>query len=103
MGTEKNWYNDGQVNPGTVENVCNNDNKKSEKEFNRDPWKHRSEAMSCRKCMYYVQKNTVPGARRYVEIGRCRRNAPSIKGYPAVFPTDWCGEHKIDEEKLLLG
>jgi hypothetical protein len=53
--------------------------------------------------MYYVQKNTVPGARKYVEIGRCRRNAPSIKGYPAVFPTDWCGEHKTDEDKLLLG
>lgn len=34
------------------------------------------------------------------KIGRCRRNAPTIKGWPAVFLEDWCGEHKIDENKI---
>jgi len=61
-----------------------------------DPWKHRSAQMKCRTCMYYVPKEG-PGP----EIGRCRRNAPTMKGYPAVFPDDWCGEHKLDENKLL--
>jgi hypothetical protein len=23
-----------------------------------------------------------------------------MSGYPAVFDTDWCGDHKIDENKL---
>ena len=34
------------------------------------------------------------------DIGRCRKNAPTIKGWPAVFVNDWCGDHKIDEEKI---
>jgi hypothetical protein len=34
-------------------------------------------------------------------LGRCRRHAPTMSGYPAVFRTDWCGDHKLDENKLL--
>ena len=67
----------------------------------KDPWVHRSEGMKCNTCMYYVKKKT--SSEVSVEIGRCRRNAPTMKGYPAVFPSDWCGEHKLDEEKLLCG
>lgn len=63
----------------------------------KDPWKHRSQGMICNTCMYYVQKGDRIG------FGRCRRNAPTMKGYPAVFSNDWCGDHRIDEEKLLLG
>ena len=33
-------------------------------------------------------------------LGRCRRKAPSLDGWPAVFEDDWCGEHKIDENKI---
>jgi hypothetical protein len=33
-------------------------------------------------------------------LGRCRHRSPTIKGYPAVFPTDWCGDHKLDENKM---
>jgi hypothetical protein len=33
-------------------------------------------------------------------VGRCRRHAPTISGYPVVFVTDWCGDHKLDETKL---
>jgi len=33
-------------------------------------------------------------------IGRCRRHAPTMNGYPVVFSGDWCGDHKLDEEKV---
>lgn len=39
----------------------------------------------CATCMYYVNF-------------RCRRNAPTMKGYPTVYPTDFCGEHKISKD-----
>ena len=59
----------------------------------KDPWKHRSVKMRCATCMWFVLKD--PGA-----IGRCRRHAPTMNGFPAVFPEDWCGDHKIDETKI---
>lgn len=52
-----------------------------------DPWKHRSEGMRCETCMWHV--NT-----------RCRRHAPTMQGYPAVFPDDWCGDHKLDKVSM---
>lgn len=58
----------------------------------RDPWKHRSKNMLCPTCMYYVPK--APSK----VIGRCRRHAPSMLGYPVVTKTDWCGDHKLNEE-----
>ena len=74
-----------------------------------DPWKHRSKNMSCATCMWFVEKmrNEVEIARatedgRHLELalGRCRRHAPTMNGYPAVFKNDWCGDHKLDENKL---
>jgi hypothetical protein len=35
-----------------------------------------------------------------VEIGRCRRHAPTITGYPVVFVNDWCGDHKLNENTI---
>jgi hypothetical protein len=32
-------------------------------------------------------------------VGRCRKHAPTMGGYPAVYMTDWCGDHKLDENK----
>lgn len=77
-------------------------------EKDRDPWAHRSKGMRCATCMFFVPKAPDPtrAPPRSLEIlgqgqlGRCRRHAPTMKGYPAVFETDWCGEHKIDENKL---
>lgn len=60
-----------------------------------DPWKHRSDGMSCKTCMWYVRKES--GAP--TELGRCRRHAPTMNGYPVVFPSDWCGDHKLDETR----
>lgn len=71
------------------------------REMDRDPWAHRSEGMSCGTCMWFVLKESSgphpPGDRR--AVGRCRRRAPTISGYPVVFKVDWCGEHKLDENK----
>ena len=63
-----------------------------------DNWKHRSEGMRCKTCMYYVPKMTLNMVDK-VEIGRCRRHAPTMSGFPVVFEGDWCGDHKIDENK----
>ena len=62
-----------------------------------DLWKHRSSGMLCRTCMWYVTKSNTE---LQLALGRCRRHAPTLSGYPAVFPTDWCGDHKLDENKL---
>lgn len=57
-----------------------------------DPWHHRSERMKCQTCMWFVAKED------YV-IGRCRRHAPTMGGYPVVYTLDWCGDHKLDHTK----
>lgn len=71
----------------------------------KDPWKHRSSGMKCGTCMWAVMKVGAPGieSRKLDErgrLGRCRRRAPTMNGYPAVFESDWCGDHKLDETKL---
>jgi hypothetical protein len=64
-----------------------------------DAWAHRISTMQCRTCMWFAPKLPEdPGFD--VRIGRCRRHAPTMAGYPAVFPHDWCGDHKLDENKL---
>ena len=81
--------------------------------MSEDNWKHRSDGMRCRTCMFYVEKvgsrpeeyateagphdecHTTP-----VVVGRCRRHCPTMGGFPAVFPGDWCGDHKLDATKL---
>jgi len=62
----------------------------------KDPWAHRSAGMKCKTCMWHVVKEANPNS----HIGRCRRHAPSMSGYPVVFVTDWCGDHKLDETKI---
>jgi len=55
----------------------------------KDLWEYRSKKMRCETCMFFVAKIDETG------IGRCRRNAPTLKGWPAIFPADWCGDHKL--------
>jgi hypothetical protein len=66
----------------------------------QDPWRHRSDNMKCKTCMWFVEKQTSAVQREDRIIGRCRRHAPTMNGYPVVFSSDWCGDHKLDEEKL---
>jgi len=63
------------------------DEKPSEKD---DLWKHKSTGMRCHTCMYFVTKEKT--------LGRCRRHAPRIEGWPAVYEKDWCGDHKLDKD-----
>ncbi len=43
----------------------------------------------CITCMYYLN-------------ARCRRHAPKgQEGWSAVYPTDWCGDHKLAKETML--
>lgn len=60
-----------------------------------DNWKHRNANMRCSTCMWFVEKEDSPAPK----IGRCRKHAPTMTGYPVVFADDWCGDHKIDETK----
>ena len=60
-----------------------------------DPWQHRSQGMKCISCMYFVLKTSTH--ERNPMLGRCRRRAPTLNGYPVVFEHDWCGDHKLDE------
>jgi len=64
-----------------------------------DPWAHRSKGMLCQTCMWWLPKGGPPRDGQ-ITIGRCRRRAPTMNGYPATFPGDWCGDHKLDEAKL---
>lgn len=61
--------------------------------ISEDPWAHRAISMRCATCMWFAKKGEG-------DLGRCRRRAPELSGYPAVFVTDWCGDHKLDETKL---
>lgn len=71
-----------------------------------DPWAHRSEGMRCKTCMWFAVKagplvvTHVNGKATRGRLGRCRRRAPAMNGFPAVFETDWCGDHKLDEGKI---
>ena len=73
-----------------------------------DPWKHRSEGMTCKTCMWNITKKVAQPASQSNptaepqpgNIGRCRRHAPTMNGYPVVFTNDWCGDHKVDETKI---
>jgi hypothetical protein len=64
-----------------------------------DPWIHRSEGMRCKTCIWFVPK-VLTAKLGETEIGRCRRHAPTMNGYPVVYMSDWCGDHRIDENKV---
>jgi len=66
----------------------------------QDNWERRAESMLCRTCIWYVPKGREGYEAMRAPIGRCRRHAPAIAGFPAVYPTDWCGDHKIDENRV---
>lgn len=64
-----------------------------------DPWVDRSDGMRCKKCIWFVPKRPTEESDVY-NVGRCRRHAPTMGGYPVVFVNDWCGDHRLDENKI---
>jgi len=67
----------------------------------QDNWVGRKTGRVCATCMSFATKLS-DAMQDTVEIGRCRRHAPTMGGFPVVYPTDWCGDHKLDENKLTL-
>lgn len=65
-----------------------------------DNWADRDQGMRCLSCVFFVPKLDRGG--RESLLGRCRRHAPTNTGFPVVFPTDFCGDHRLDENKLGL-
>jgi hypothetical protein len=59
-----------------------------------DPWAHRSANMRCLSCMWYMAKQEFQAASKSA-LGRCRRHAPTLGGFPVVWESDWCGDHKL--------
>lgn len=64
-----------------------------------DPWAHRSDGMRCKTCMWFAPK--IAKSSRFIHVGRCRRHAPTMNGYPVVFVNDWCGDHKLNENTVV--
>ena len=52
----------------------------------KDNWRDLS-TYNCKTCRFYVPKDD--------KVGRCRRHAPTMGGFPVVYPSDWCGDHKL--------
>jgi hypothetical protein len=71
-------------------------------EQTRDPWVNRSKGMCCKTCIWFVLKNPIQAMTNQgsYNVGRCRRHAPTMGGYPVVYENDWCGDHRIDENKI---
>lgn len=63
----------------------------------KDNWKDRESGRVCATCLVFIPKISNSGE---VKIGRCRACPPTMRGYPVVFPSDWCGAHKLDENKI---
>lgn len=92
-----------------------------------DNWQNRSKGMRCGTCIVFAEKIPAPfflskqvpkeieekiaetvelgefepvRAVKAKRLGRCRRHAPTLGGWPAVWSDDWCGDHKLDENKV---
>ena len=70
----------------------------------QDAWMNRNAGMQCRTCIWYVPKARTGTADAYINplkmVGRCRRHCPTMNGFPVVYPVDWCGDHRVDENKI---
>ena len=66
----------------------------------RDNWQHRSHNIRCASCMWFLLKpKSGVHKNQIIAIGRCKKHSPTLNGFPVVMTTDWCGDHKIDEDK----
>jgi len=72
---------------------------KDKKQVISDPWAGRFEEMRCQTCVNFCPKGNVVSMIKG-QFGRCRRNAPTMKGFSIVWGKDWCGEHRLDENKI---
>jgi len=70
----------------------------------KDPWAQRNIGMQCKTCIWFVPKQRIGTSNSdinaLIQVGRCRRHAPTMNGYPVVYMNDWCGDHRVDENKV---
>ena len=88
--------------PQMSENAFKSLISKSTLEKAQDPWAGRQSGMRCSTCIWFVSKepqSTTVTVKSH-QVGRCRRHAPTMGGYPVVYMTDWCGDHRVDENKV---
>lgn len=77
-----------------------------------DNWIQGHDNMLCKACMWFKEKSQSTrklegqAAKASMQeeeppkhLGRCRKHAPTLDGWPVMFGTDWCGDHKLDENK----
>lgn len=69
------------------------------KQLDKDNWSNRS-GMICKTCAFFVLKKSNAMQKEDHLIGRCRKHAPTMNGFPVVFSSDWCGDHKLHEDKI---
>lgn len=65
----------------------------------KDLWTNRTEYRRCKTCQFVCEKEKSVNESAQ-KVARCRRHAPTINGYPLVYPDDWCGDWKLDENKI---
>jgi hypothetical protein len=65
-----------------------------------DPWANRSAGMRCKTCISFVLKGEGKEHEGRGRFGRCRAHAPTMRGFVPVFEMDWCGDHRLDENKI---
>jgi len=65
-----------------------------------DNWSDRKSKMKCFSCMWFLAKKIEEGQIIETIIGRCRRHSPTLSGWPVVYSADWCGDFKLDENKI---
>lgn len=51
---------------------------------------------ACRKCVNFCE-SPYP----IYNSSSCRAHPPTTKGWPLVYPDDWCGEFTLDKSKLF--
>lgn len=61
-------------------------------EENKPMWENREEDAYCKNCVWFMSKMN--------GLGRCRRHAPTIIGFPQVFENDICGDIRLDDRKI---
>ena len=61
-----------------------------------DNWKDKS-TFCCGTCQHFSPKEVTrfEKGKPTQHLGRCRRHAPTMSGFPVVFTDDWCGDHKL--------
>lgn len=55
------------------------------------------EKESCRNCKYSGKWSLI------FRKSTCRKNPPTITGFPKVFSNDWCGEYSPRKNKNIIG